>query len=311
MFLKRFHLSAQELLLTADRELSPRRLARADRHIAQCPSCRARMKSVEQTLAKATQVCSQDLAAPLPPASSARARLRMQLRQLSKDPRPSAEVWIGRWVLACAAVLVAGVGILLLLAKPTTLLSSRPLDRESGVYLLPRADVTPGMTRPVSVDEVCGNGRYGRTQPIPTSVQQRVFETYGADYRRVTEYELDYLVTPELGGTPDARNLWPQPYSRTKWNAYVKDELELHFHKLVCEGRIDVATAQREIATDWIAAYKRHFDTDRPLRDYAALPLTERDGDLLRSELEELGIAVDAGQSDGATLMATLRAARQ
>ena len=77
-------------------------------------------------------------------------------------------------------------------------------------------------------------------------------------------------------------------------------------------ARWDVtSTAQREISTDWIAAYKRHLDTDRPLRDYAALPLTERDGDLLRSELEELGIGVDAGRSDGATLMATLRAARQ
>ena len=311
MFSKRSHLSAQELLLTADRELSPRRLALAHDHLAECPSCRARMKSVEQTLTKATQVCSQDLAAPLPPASAARARLRMQLRRLSKDPRPSADVWIGRWALACAAVLVAGVGILLLLAYPTTLLSSRPLDRESGVYLLPRADLTPGMTRPVSVSEVCGNGRYGRTQPISASVQQRVFEKYGADYRRAADYELDYLVTPELGGTPDARNLWPQPYSRTKWNAYVKDELELHFHKLVCEGKIDFATAQREIATDWIAAYKHYFNTDRPLRDYATLPLTEHDGDLLRSELEELGIPIDAGQSDGPTLMAMLRAARQ
>ncbi len=33
------------------------------------------------------------------------------------------------------------------------------------------------------------------------------------------EYELDYLITPELGGAPDARNLWPQRYDVPGWNA--------------------------------------------------------------------------------------------
>jgi hypothetical protein len=141
-------------------------------------------------------------------------------------------------------------------------------------------------------------------------VRQSVFESYGADYRHSADYELDYLITPELGGTSDARNLWPQPYVRTPWNAYVKDELELHFHRLVCDGRIDFVTAQREISTDWIAAYKRYFNTDRPLRDYASSPLTERDGDFLRSELEELGLSIQADRSDGPALMAMLRAAR-
>jgi hypothetical protein len=34
---------------------------------------------------------------------------------------------------------------------------------------------------------------------------------------------------------------------------------------LVCEGRLDLPTAQREIATNWIAAYKKYFHTDKPL----------------------------------------------
>jgi len=213
-------------------------------------------------------------------------------------------------VVTCGALLVAGAGLLSLVADRTTLGSSQAPGREAGVFLLPRADLTPGMARPVSAQDVCGPGRYGRTQPIPVSVQQSVFQSYGADYRRSADYELDYLITPELGGTSDARNLWPQPFSRTVWNAYVKDELELHFHRLACEGTIDFATAQREMATDWIAAYKRYFKTDRPLRDYATSPLTERDGALLLSELEELGISTAADRSDGPALMAALQAAR-
>jgi hypothetical protein len=34
---------------------------------------------------------------------------------------------------------------------------------------------------------------------------------------------------------------------------------------MVCAGEVDLATAQRDIATDWIAAYKKYFHTDRPL----------------------------------------------
>ena len=307
---KRSHLSEQELLLTADRELSPRRLAQARRHLAECPSCCARMSTIERTLTETTELCRQDLSTPLPPISAARARLRMRLAELSQQSTPAAACWVGRWVFACGALLIAGVAAFGLLDDRTTALSSRSRDRESGVFLLPRADLTPGTTRPVSISDVCGAGRYGRTQPIPVSVRQSVFQSYGADYGRAAAYELDHLITPELGGTSDASNLWPQPYARTLWNAYVKDELELHFHRLACAGTIDFTTAQREIASDWIAAYKRYFNTDRPLRDYASSPLTERDGDLLRSELEELGIRIQADRSDGPALMAMLRAAR-
>jgi hypothetical protein len=38
----------------------------------------------------------------------------------------------------------------------------------------------------------------------------------------------------------------------------------------VCHGNLDLATAQHDIATDWISAYKKYFDTDRPLSAHAA-----------------------------------------
>jgi hypothetical protein len=78
------------------------------------------------------------------------------------------------------------------------------------------------------------------------------------------DYELDYLITPSLGGADNIQNLWPQPYS-ARWNARAKDQLENHLHELVCQGQIQLATAQNEIASNWIAAYKRYFNTDKPL----------------------------------------------
>jgi hypothetical protein len=38
----------------------------------------------------------------------------------------------------------------------------------------------------------------------------------------------------------------------------VKDALERKLHNLVCAGELDLKTAQREIASNWIEAYKKY-----------------------------------------------------
>ena len=68
---------------------------------------------------------------------------------------------------------------------------------------------------------------------------------------------MDHLISLELGGSNRLNNLWPEPYDIT-WNAHVKDRLENRLHELVCTGQLDLMTAQRAIATDWISAYKRY-----------------------------------------------------
>ena len=42
------------------------------------------------------------------------------------------------------------------------------------------------------------------------------------------------------------------------WNAHTKDQLEYKLLQLVRSGQVDLHTAQQEIATDWIAAYKKY-----------------------------------------------------
>jgi hypothetical protein len=311
------HLSDVALLLVADGELSPRRLLRARTHLGGCQPCRSRLERIEQTLAEVLETQRAEPERPLPPSAPARARLARLMAEGStrtgRPPAPAAVLdWLidRRWLYGAAVVLVALASGLMLdhQRRPFT---TGPADA-GGVFLLPRAELTPGATAPVALHDICGPDRSARTQPISASVRQAVFARYGADYRRAAEYELDYLITPELGGVADARNLWPQPFARTPWNAYVKDELERLLHQRVCEGQIGLAAAQREMASDWIAAYKRHFKTSAPLRDYDAAPLTSRDRDLILSELEELGLlAPPAAGSDGVALMATLQRARE
>jgi len=104
-----------------------------------------------------------------------------------------------------------------------------------------------------------------KNKAVPVALQRRVFAEYGIRSAEPGAYEVDYLITPALGGADDIHNLWPQSTQATEWNAQVKDALEDHLRDLVCEGQLDLSTAQREIAGNWIEAYKKYFHTDQPL----------------------------------------------
>ena len=76
-----------------------------------------------------------------------------------------------------------------------------------------------------------------------------------------------------MAESTDRRNLWPEPYGLRSWNAHAKDALENLLPRLVCSGRIDLATAQREMASNWIDAYKKYLATERPIQLHARLLL--------------------------------------
>jgi hypothetical protein len=135
--------------------------------------------------------------------------------------------------------------------------------------LVPDTVLTPGVAAAVDVAALCAAPE-GNPPAIEPAVARRVFEYYGIRNPTPRSYELDYLITPALGGVADSRNLWPQPYAEGEWNSRVKDALEDRLRAMVCAGSMDLASAQREIARDWIAAYRKHFRTDRPLLAHLA-----------------------------------------
>ena len=73
-------------------------------------------------------------------------------------------------------------------------------------------------------------------------------------------FEVDHLISLELGGSNSMRNLWPQSFYTETWNARVKDVLEHHLNRMVCDGKISLEEAQKAIATDWIAAYCKYYN---------------------------------------------------
>jgi hypothetical protein len=110
----------------------------------------------------------------------------------------------------------------------------------------------------VTAADICVPGYSRKVRNVPSSVKRAVYQTYGITNPPSHRYEVDHLISLELGGSNSARNLWPESYETEPWNAHAKDVLENELHRRICAGELDLATAQREIAGNWIAAYQKY-----------------------------------------------------
>jgi hypothetical protein len=135
---------------------------------------------------------------------------------------------------------------------------------------LPDPTCTPGVT---SIDvtqaslqsTICTSGYTshgvrsdGRAVRPPTSVTEPLkvsgIRAYAYGDLSVADYEEDHLIPLELGGDGwDSANLWPEPRYGSH-PAAQKDQVENELHRLVCAGRVSLASAQHAIATDWETA---------------------------------------------------------
>ena len=261
------HLSDQELLLAADGELPPARAEEIASHLAECWTCRVRKGEIEESIRDFVHAYRGNLDPLLPSPAGPRALLKAQLAEMKAEMVSGPQGWRARWS-QFATLRYAGAA--LFVAFLALLIYFRPaFESRQGFHIVPvsfpEPSLTPGVAAGVNRDQIC-ESIPPKNRIVPASLQRRVFEEYGIAGAEPRAYEVDYLITPALGGADDIRNLWPQSYSSAVWNARVKDALEDRLHDLVCDGRLDLATAQRDISSDWIAAYKKYFETDRPLQ---------------------------------------------
>jgi hypothetical protein len=158
-------------------------------------------------------------------------------------------------------------------ARHTTLLMIRTfpffvglclvVTSEAAAPIRPNPQLTPGATLAVTTTDVCVPGYTAKVRHVPARVKREVFAEY--QVKPVPKgYEVDHLISLELGGSNSIRNLWPQSYTGT-YNARQKDVLENRLHKLACAGTMTLPEAQHAIATDWIGAYQKYV-VARPRR---------------------------------------------
>ena len=152
-------------------------------------------------------------------------------------------------------------------ATPTTAAPVAPakpayVPAQSGV--LPDHSRTPGAIDPAVTQAnigstICRAGGYTssvRPSESYTNALKREQLASGYAYRgdmNPADYEEDHLISLEIGGAPsNPLNLWPEPYAGTD-GSRTKDVVENELHKEVCDGAISLATAQHEIATNWVS----------------------------------------------------------
>jgi hypothetical protein len=258
------HISDRDLLLAADGELEAVQAAEVRAHLEACWTCRARMKDLEDTIAGFIHAHHRSLDGQLPPAGGPRSLLRARMAQIAASAPPRT-----RWRRSAWNQIAVACSLAALVAMGAWLVQSRQAGR-SGPRLIPDPRLTPGAALPVSQADVCTEELGTRVRFIPASMGRKVFEEYGIGNPGQRAYELDYLIDPELGGSDDIRNFWPQPYAASGWNSHLKDALEDRLHELVCAHKVSLAAAQHDISTDWISAYKKYFQTDQPLASHSA-----------------------------------------
>lgn len=127
--------------------------------------------------------------------------------------------------------------------------------------LLPDLKVTLGVANPrLTAKVLCAQTFTTRDERhVTASMKKQVCALYG-----VTpcdgHVEIDHLISLELGGANDIRNLWPQPFLPAP-GARQKDFTENWLHKQVCAGRMTLQDAQARIVANWYAAYLTYVRT--------------------------------------------------
>ena len=139
-----------------------------------------------------------------------------------------------------------------------------PGDTALQFPFVPDSAKTPGAALEVTAADICVPGYSKKVRSVPIAVKRQVYSSYGIRRHEPGEYEVDHLISLELGGSNSIRNLWPQSFRTSPWNARVKDALENELHRRVCAGTLDLAAAQQMIARNWVIGYRIYVNANTP-----------------------------------------------
>ena len=127
--------------------------------------------------------------------------------------------------------------------------------------VLPDPNCTPGAINPdVTQDNldqtICHRG-FTKTIRPPVSYTNKLkreqIVEYGFKDTSMRSYEEDHYISLELGGSPDdPKNLWPEPHGSPN----EKDFVENYLNQQVCDRKMTLEEAQKEISTNWYAVYR-------------------------------------------------------
>lgn len=120
----------------------------------------------------------------------------------------------------------------------------------------PDKNLTPGaVDSACTVQNICTPGYTAKVRHVPQSLKRKVLESYGYDFTNHPPMEVDHLISLELCGSNDQKNLWPELYE-PRPGAHEKDVVENKLHREICNGKISLENAQKIISEDWLKEYQ-------------------------------------------------------
>jgi hypothetical protein len=134
---------------------------------------------------------------------------------------------------------------------------------------LPNPDLTPGAVRILSLEQICDT-RWGLDhRAVTQSMKMQVFHSYGLTGNADTSdgckpdkhgrrHEIDHLAPRCAGGADMVANLWAQCYSG-RWNANLKDKLEVAACKAICNRTMTPQVVYDKFRTNWKEFYIEMF----------------------------------------------------
>jgi hypothetical protein len=116
---------------------------------------------------------------------------------------------------------------------------------------------TPGaILADATKEKICVSGYSASVRDVPDAVKEQVYADYGIKTRSAGQYEMDHLISLELGGSNEIANLFPEAAEPVP-GFHEKDQVENYLHDQICSGAVSLQQAQLEIATNWIQIYDR------------------------------------------------------
>jgi len=114
---------------------------------------------------------------------------------------------------------------------------------------------SPGAIFPEATkDQICTPGYSKSVRNVPVEEKNQVYAEYGITSHKTGQYEVDHLISLELGGSNDISNLWPEA-AEPRPGFHEKDQVENYLHNQVCSGKISLQEAQQQIAKNWLDIY--------------------------------------------------------
>jgi hypothetical protein len=126
---------------------------------------------------------------------------------------------------------------------------------------LPDSACTPGAVLTTDTSIICKSGYTKTVKNVPLAESKQVFTEYGIPYNQHSKYEVDHLISLEIGGSNGISNLWPEKISMT-YGSLTKDKFENYLHAQVCSGKMTITEAQTEISNRWLQNYQASLTTN-------------------------------------------------